>query len=296
MKARALPAAAAAVAAWPRCPTPRSRSSRGAACTTCARSPSMPTTPRSSSQGRTAPSSGCPASGLLETDDDDDARALRDQLRDADDRRTSVDLEGVWVEPKTFGFGIHTRVASAEDAQTRVTPPIGSSPSARRTGVVAPGTTSSSTPFRHEGKDSALAALRERRAPPPSCSPATTSPTRTRWRASAPDDLGIRVGDGRDGRVGACGKHPGIGGRAEACWRGCGADARGNRLRGCLQASDVNIFASRSTSNPEAASSPTGSRPPHRAECSARSAWATPTGTSPRSASRRAGTRSLPAT
>ena len=52
----------------------------------------------------------------------------------------------------------------------------------------------------------------------------------------------------------------------------------------------------RPTSSPAAATSPTGSRRPRPAACCARSAWATTTGRSRRSASRRRGTRSPPAT
>ena len=69
----------------------------------------------------------------------------------------------MWVEPKTFGFGIHTRVATRRDAaDAPAMPPTGSCRSdaphwRRRTGhnIVE-------YSFRHEGKDSAIAALRER--------------------------------------------------------------------------------------------------------------------------------------
>ena len=71
-------------------------------------------------------------------------------------------LDGVWIEPKTFGFGVHTRRAGAAAAAeaNRLVDAIVAAEAPhwrRRTGhnIVE-------YAFRHEGKDSAIAELRER--------------------------------------------------------------------------------------------------------------------------------------
>jgi trehalose-phosphatase len=136
-----------------------------------------------------------PGEGLLETDDEEDGPALRDELRD---RMTAEvgGLDGVWVEPKTFGFGIHTRVASPEDAQTA------RSAADRLVQDRAPhwrrrtGHNIVEYSFRHEGKDSAIAALRERTGATAVLFAGDDVTDEDALASLGPDDLGIRVGDG----------------------------------------------------------------------------------------------------
>lgn len=102
-----------------------------------------------------------PGDGVLATDDDDAAHALRDELRHAVIDEIG-DRAGIWVEPKTFGFGIHTRVATREDAA------FADAAADRLVTERAPhwrrrtGHNIVEYSFRHEGKDSAIANLRER--------------------------------------------------------------------------------------------------------------------------------------
>ena len=136
-----------------------------------------------------------PGEGLLDTDDDDAAHALRDELRNEMTDELG-DLEGVWVEPKTFGFGIHTRVASAADAQTArdAADRLVQSRAPhwrRRTGhnIVE-------YSFRHEGKDSAIAALRDRLGATAVLFAGDDVTDEDALASLGPSDLGIRVGDG----------------------------------------------------------------------------------------------------
>jgi alpha,alpha-trehalose-phosphate synthase [UDP-forming]/trehalose-phosphatase len=136
-----------------------------------------------------------PGEGALETEDDEDAPALRDELRDEMTAQVG-DLEGVWVEPKTFGFGIHTRVASAEDAQTA------RDAADRLVQERAPhwrrrtGHNIVEYSFRHEGKDSAIAALRERLGATAVLFAGDDVTDEDALASLGASDLGIRVGDG----------------------------------------------------------------------------------------------------
>lgn len=137
-----------------------------------------------------------PGQGVLETDDDDAAHTLRDELRDEMTARLG-DLEGVWVEPKTFGFGIHTRVASAEDAR------FAREAADRLVAERAPhwrrrtGHNIVEYSFRHEGKDSALSALRERLGATAVLFAGDDVTDEDALASLGPQDLGIRVGDGQ---------------------------------------------------------------------------------------------------
>jgi trehalose 6-phosphate phosphatase len=136
-----------------------------------------------------------PGEGVLAGDDDDAAHALRDELRDAVTAEIG-DREGVWIEPKTFGFGIHTRRASPEDevsareiADRQVT--LHAPHWRRRTGhnIVE-------YSFRHEGKDSAIAALRERLGATAVVFAGDDVTDEDALATLDGDDLGIRVGPG----------------------------------------------------------------------------------------------------
>ncbi|WP_439592452.1 trehalose-phosphatase [Microbacterium sp.] len=102
-----------------------------------------------------------PGEGALEPDADE----VDDELRDVLYRHAVAatdGMEGVWIEPKTFGLGVHTRTATPEtaaaaDAAVDAIVAAEAPHWRRRTGknIVE-------YAFRHEGKDSAIAALRER--------------------------------------------------------------------------------------------------------------------------------------
>lgn len=102
-----------------------------------------------------------PGEGVVTHDDDPGDAALRDELR-AHAEQATADLDGVWIEPKRFGFGVHTRKSTAADAaeaNLRVDALVEAEAPhwRRRTGhnIVE-------YAFRHEGKDSAVAELRAR--------------------------------------------------------------------------------------------------------------------------------------
>jgi trehalose 6-phosphate phosphatase len=102
-----------------------------------------------------------PGEGVLTHPDDPGDAALRDELR-AHAEQATADLGGVWIEPKRFGFGVHTRKSTPADAAeaNRLVDALVASEAPhwrRRTGhnIVE-------YAFRHEGKDSAIAELRER--------------------------------------------------------------------------------------------------------------------------------------
>lgn len=100
-----------------------------------------------------------PTQGADEPDEDPADVELRDRLR-TDAEAAVRQLAGVWIEPKTFGFGVHTRVAAPADASAArdaVDALVASHAPhwRRRTGhnIVE-------YAFRDEGKDTAVAHLR----------------------------------------------------------------------------------------------------------------------------------------
>lgn len=102
-----------------------------------------------------------PGEGVVAHDDEPGDAELRDALR-AHAELATAGLAGVWIEPKRFGFGVHTRRSTAADAAeaNRVVDALVAAEAPhwrRRTGqnIVE-------YAFRHEGKDSAIAELRER--------------------------------------------------------------------------------------------------------------------------------------
>lgn len=136
-----------------------------------------------------------PGEGAVEPADDEADVALRDRLR-TDAEQATADLEGVWIEPKTFGFGVHTRRADAEAAETanRLVDEIVAGEAGhwrRRTGhnIVE-------YSFRHEGKDSAVAALRERTGATAVLFAGDDVTDEDALQSLGPDDVGVHVGIG----------------------------------------------------------------------------------------------------
>jgi trehalose 6-phosphate phosphatase len=121
--------------------------------------------------------------------------ALRDALRTHAEDATAH-LDGVWIEPKTFGFGVHTRRATPEAAAeaNRIVDDIVAAEAPhwrRRTGhnIVE-------FAFRHEGKDSAIAELRERVGATAVLFAGDDVTDEDALASLGRDDLGVRVGDG----------------------------------------------------------------------------------------------------
>lgn len=121
--------------------------------------------------------------------------ALRDALRTHAEQATAH-LDGVWIEPKTFGFGVHTRRATGEAAAkaNRLVDEIVAAEAPhwrRRTGhnIVE-------FAFRHEGKDSAIAELRERVGATAVLFAGDDVTDEDALASLGGDDLGVRVGDG----------------------------------------------------------------------------------------------------
>ena len=136
-----------------------------------------------------------PGEGAVEPEDPGDDVALRDRLRTEAENATS-DLAGVWIEPKTFGFGVHTRRADAEaaDRAHRSADRIVEAEAPhwrRRTGhnIVE-------YSFRHEGKDSAVATLRERTHATAVLFAGDDVTDEDALRSLNPGDVGVHVGTG----------------------------------------------------------------------------------------------------
>lgn len=136
-----------------------------------------------------------PGQGLVEPAEDPADIALRDGLR-ARAEQATADLAGVWIEPKTFGLGVHTRRATAEsaaaaDARVDALVQAAAPHWRRRTGhnIVE-------YSFRHEGKDTAVARLRAAVHATAALFAGDDVTDEDAIAALGPDDLGIRVGDG----------------------------------------------------------------------------------------------------
>jgi trehalose 6-phosphate phosphatase len=136
-----------------------------------------------------------PESGAVEPDDIDDDLALRDDLQRLAVEQTDG-MEGVWIEPKSFGLGVHTRGADREIAAeaNRIVEEI-VTPRApqwrRRTGhdIVE-------YSFRHEGKDAAIARLRERTAATAVLFAGDDVTDEDALRSLGAGDVGVRIGEG----------------------------------------------------------------------------------------------------
>ncbi|MBN9210902.1 MAG: trehalose-phosphatase [Microbacterium sp.] len=136
-----------------------------------------------------------PGAGEEAAADDADDLALRDRLQ-----ATISDgvghLEGVWIEPKEFGVGVHTRRADAEateEARGLADRLVAEeAPDWRR----RTGHDILEFAFRHEGKDSAVARLRERTGATAVIFAGDDVTDEDALGALATGDLGIHVGTG----------------------------------------------------------------------------------------------------
>ncbi|MDU0368285.1 trehalose-phosphatase [Microbacterium sp. KSW4-17] len=136
-----------------------------------------------------------PGSGAVEADDDADDRALRDRLT-AEVRDAVAAFPGARVEPKQFGLGLHTRTADADAARAarEATDAVlaARAPSWRR----RTGHDILEFSFRHEGKDSAVAHLRERVGATAVLFAGDDVTDEDALRSLGAGDLGVRVGGG----------------------------------------------------------------------------------------------------
>ncbi len=135
-----------------------------------------------------------PGEGVIEPTDADAESALRDMLR-AHAEAAVAGFEGVWIEPKTFGFAVHTRLAdaataAAADAAVDAIIAAEAPHWRRRTGrsIVE-------YAFRHEGKDSAVATLRARTRATAVVFAGDDVTDEDALASLGPSDLGILVGD-----------------------------------------------------------------------------------------------------
>lgn len=137
-----------------------------------------------------------PGEGIASHGEDEADVALRDALRGHAEDATAH-LDGVWIEPKTFGFGVHTRRATAAAAAeaNRLVDEIVAAEAPhwrRRTGhnIVE-------FAFRHEGKDSAIAELRERVGASAVLFAGDDVTDEDALASLGEEDLGVRVGEGQ---------------------------------------------------------------------------------------------------
>ncbi|WP_127474528.1 trehalose-phosphatase [Microbacterium sulfonylureivorans] len=135
-----------------------------------------------------------PGQGVASHDDEPGDERLRDELR-AHAETATAGLEGVWIEPKRFGFGVHTRKSTPADAAeaNRLVDAMVAAEAPhwrRRTGhnIVE-------YAFRHEGKDSAIAELRERTDASAVLFAGDDVTDEDALESLGADDLGVHVGN-----------------------------------------------------------------------------------------------------
>ncbi|WP_150957391.1 trehalose-phosphatase [Microbacterium testaceum] len=136
-----------------------------------------------------------PGAGIEAAGDDEADLALRDRLQQRALDGTA-EMTGVWIEPKEYGLGVHTRTAdaaTAEAARSLVDRLVAAeAPSWRR----RTGHDILEFSFRHEGKDSAVAHLRERVGASAVLFAGDDVTDEDALGALDAGDLGVRVGGG----------------------------------------------------------------------------------------------------
>lgn len=136
-----------------------------------------------------------PGEGRRATPDDPADVALRDELRAQAEQATSG-MDGVWIEPKTFGFGVHTRradaatAAAARDVVEALVAPVAGHWRRRSGHDIL------EFAFRHEGKDGAIAQLRARTGATGVVFAGDDVTDEDALQSLGPQDLGIHVGGG----------------------------------------------------------------------------------------------------
>ena len=135
-----------------------------------------------------------PGEGPLEPGEDEGEIALRDELRAHAESLVSK-YENVWIEPKTFGFAVHTRLtdaATAARADAEVDELVAAeAPSWRR----RTGRNIVEYAFRDEGKDTAVRKLRELTHADAVLYAGDDVTDEDALGSLGPGDLGILVGD-----------------------------------------------------------------------------------------------------
>lgn len=136
-----------------------------------------------------------PGIGASAQTDDPDDLALRDELQRLAEEATEG-MEGVWIEPKAFGLGVHTRGAApdiAAEATRRVEDiVVPRAPGWRRRS----GHDIVEYAFRHEGKDSAVRTLREQVGASAVLFAGDDVTDEDAIRTLGEGDVGVRVGGG----------------------------------------------------------------------------------------------------
>jgi trehalose 6-phosphate phosphatase len=134
-----------------------------------------------------------PGEGIVSHGEHDEDVALRDRLR-ARAEEATAHIDGVWIEPKTFGFGVHTRTVSpefAEEVNRTVDEFVqAEAPHWRRRS----GHNIVEYAFRHEGKDSAVAELAERLGATATVFAGDDVTDEDALKSLGEGDLGIHVG------------------------------------------------------------------------------------------------------
>ncbi|MCJ1706750.1 trehalose-phosphatase [Microbacterium sp. VKM Ac-2923] len=136
-----------------------------------------------------------PGAGVESTPDDTADLALRDRLQQEVTARTSG-MGGVWIEPKEYGLGVHTRTADAETARAVRELVDGLVAGAAPTWRRRTGHDILEFAFRHEGKDSAIARLRDRVGASAVLFAGDDVTDEDALRSLGAEDLGVRVGGG----------------------------------------------------------------------------------------------------
>ncbi|MBF4560645.1 dihydroxy-acid dehydratase [Microbacterium sp. VKM Ac-2870] len=132
-----------------------------------------------------------------EADVDADDVALRDRLRSqAEDIAGAI--EGAWIEPKEFGFALHTRLVHDDARKSQVHDDV-----ATMMTVAAPhwrrrdGHDILEYAFRSEGKDGAIERLRVQTGATAVLFAGDDVTDEDALRSLGPDDLGVKVGPGK---------------------------------------------------------------------------------------------------
>lgn len=137
-------------------------------------------------------------SGAIDVDtrgSDRDDVALRDELRAAAEA-IAGEVDGAWIEPKAFGFGVHTRRAApapAAEVHERVDALVAARAPRWRRRV---GHSITEYAFRDEGKDTAVARLRSLTDATGVLFAGDDLTDEDALRSLGPGDVGIRVGAG----------------------------------------------------------------------------------------------------